>query len=135
MIKSMALDARQLEPRVRVPVGLQQRDDVARVGQDRRGRSWTRPLGPSMGQQLESSLWSKDPYEAHPYLFSNGSFDLQKLNDFHAGTAVPAHASIINEYAWLWLWSDEPLCITQSRPTTPRRPTAPPTNGWSSAGI
>ena len=66
--------------------------------------SWSPPYGP------------KDPFEAHPYLFSNGSFDLRKLNDFHAGPAVPrGHASIINEYAWLWLWSDgTPLYHTKS---------------------
>jgi beta-galactosidase len=63
-----------------------------------------------------------DPYEIHPYKFVNYFFrrgphyfemtDLEKPDDTKA--QWPGHATIINEYGWLWLHRDgRPTVLTQ----------------------
>jgi hypothetical protein len=59
-----------------------------------------------------------DPYEDHPYLFSNARFDMRSLERMTGGPAKqrgganqPEHAAIINEYGWLWLHRDGTPCL------------------------
>lgn len=65
-----------------------------------------------------------DPFEDHPYLFIDHSFapqppwfrmtDLERMNYRKPGGMQSAHASIINEYGWLWLHRDgSPTVLTQ----------------------
>ncbi len=79
-------------------------------GLDLSNRPWDNgysvPQGPS------------DPYEDHPYFFSNHVFqgsglppfrmtDLERIDGKKQGAAAPSgHAAIINEYGWLWLKRD-----------------------------
>ncbi len=59
-----------------------------------------------------------DPYEDHPYLFSNQRFDMRSLERMTGGPTKqrgglnqPDHAAIINEYDWLWLHRDGSPCL------------------------
>jgi len=63
-----------------------------------------------------------DPYEDHPYLFSNHRFDMRSLERMPEGPAKqrggvnePKHAAIINEYDWLWLHRDGTPCLLSKR--------------------
>jgi hypothetical protein len=65
-----------------------------------------------------------DPYEDHPYLFIDHTFapkppyfqmvDLERMTGRKGGGMQSAHASVINEYGWLWLHRDgRPTVLTR----------------------
>jgi hypothetical protein len=65
-----------------------------------------------------------DPWEDHPYLFIDHAFgkkppffriaDLERLSGRKPGGMQSAHASVINEYDWLWLHRDgTPTVLTR----------------------
>lgn len=63
-----------------------------------------------------------DPYEDHPYLFSNHRFDMRSLERTtgrpakqRGGLNQPSHPAIINEYDWLWLHRDGTPCLLSKR--------------------
>ena len=73
-------------------------------------RPWENSYNPAQGPN--------DPYEDHPYLFSNPRFDMRSLEILTGGPAKqrggvnqPEHAAIINEYGWLWLHRDGTPCL------------------------
>ena len=78
-------------------------------------RAWDNGYSPPAGPN--------DPLEVHPYLIKQSDhFDLRRLNHFNWADHLPGapgnrgsdHCYIINEYDWLWLYSDgTPVDITQ----------------------
>ena len=87
-------------------------------GLDLSGRAWENgynlPQGPD------------DPYEDHPYLFIDHTFapkppyfqmtDLEQMTFRKQGGVQSAHASIINEYGWLWLHRDGTPTVLTRKP-------------------
>lgn len=82
-------------------------------GLDLSGRAWDNSWSPPAGPH--------DPVEVHPYLL-RADFDLRQLNNFNGsarllrapGGPAAGRCYIINEYCWLWLYSDgAPIDITE----------------------
>jgi len=68
-------------------------------------RAWDNSFSPQAGPN--------DPHEIHPYVVS-GNFDFRKLNGRDLNKPYAGSCSIINEYCWLWLYSDgAPIDITR----------------------
>lgn len=85
-------------------------------GLDLSNRPWENSYGLPAGPD--------DPVEHHPYLFqqpSNKQFDMPELETMTGGIHRPVkppghgHASILNEYGWLWVLRDGAPCVVTKK--------------------